>query len=75
MKRRRKTMLIDSHAHLDDEAFNEDREELMGKFKEAGIEYIVNIAAGLSSIKSSIALAEKYIDKCKKFSAGKLTFD
>ncbi|MGN1331366.1 MAG: TatD family hydrolase [Lachnospiraceae bacterium] len=53
-------MLIDSHAHLDDEAFNEDREELMGKFKEAGIEYIVNIAAGLSSIKSSIALAQKY---------------
>lgn len=53
-------MLIDSHAHLDDRAFNEDREELIQKLKEAGIGYVVNIAASLSSIKSSIELAEKY---------------
>lgn len=52
-------MLIDSHAHLDDEAFNEDREELIQKIREAGIEYVMNIAASLSSIKSSIALAKK----------------
>lgn len=53
-------MLIDSHAHLDDRAFNEDREELIQKLKEAGVGYVVNIAASLSSIKSSIELAEKY---------------
>lgn len=53
-------MLIDSHAHLDDEAFNEDRKELIEKIREEGIEYVMNIAASLSSIQSSIALAEQY---------------
>ncbi|MBQ9989378.1 MAG: TatD family hydrolase [Lachnospiraceae bacterium] len=52
-------MLIDSHAHLDDRAFDEDREELILKLKEAGIEYVVNIAASLSSVKSSLTLAEQ----------------
>lgn len=51
-------MLIDSHVHLDDKAFDADRKELMEKIKEAGVGYVVNIAAGLSSIKTSIALAE-----------------
>ncbi|MGN0307301.1 MAG: TatD family hydrolase [Lachnospiraceae bacterium] len=53
-------MLIDSHAHLDDEAFDEDRDELIREMEGAGIEYVVNIAAGLSSIKTSIELARQY---------------
>lgn len=53
-------MLIDSHAHLDDEAFDKDREELIREMEGAGIEYVVNIAAGLSSIKTSIELARQY---------------
>lgn len=53
-------MLIDSHAHLDDEAFKEDREELILQLKDMGIEFVVNIAASLSSIKTSMALAESH---------------
>ena len=30
-------MLFDSHAHLNDERFDEDREELLLSFKENGI--------------------------------------
>lgn len=53
-------MIFESHAHYDDEAFNEDRDELLGSFPEKGIEYVINIGASLSSTESSIALAEKY---------------
>lgn len=59
MKEKEDDMLIDSHAHLDDRAFDEDREELIKKIKEEGIEYVVNIAASLSSIKTSLALAQR----------------
>lgn len=53
-------MLIDTHAHLDDEAFNEDREELIQQLIDEGIEQVMNIAASLDSIKTSLALAKKY---------------
>ena len=35
-------MIFESHAHYDDEAFNEDRDELLGSFPEKGIEYVIN---------------------------------
>ena len=53
-------MIFESHAHYDDEAFNEDRDELLGSFPERGIEYVINIGASLSSTSNSLALAEKY---------------
>ena len=53
-------MIIDSHAHLDDSAFNEDREELIEKLKDQGISYVMNISAGLASARTSLALAKKY---------------
>ena len=30
-------MIFDTHAHYDDEAFDEDREQLLAAFKENGI--------------------------------------
>ena len=30
-------MIIDTHAHYDDEQFDEDREEILGKMQDAGI--------------------------------------
>ena len=30
-------MIFDTHAHYDDEAFDEDREVLIGRFEELGI--------------------------------------
>ena len=42
-------MIIDTHIHLDDEAFDVDREELISSFKDAGIEKVVNIGANLKT--------------------------
>ena len=38
-------MIFESHAHYDDEAFDEDRETLLASMQENGIEYIVNVGA------------------------------
>ena len=53
-------MIFDTHAHYDDEAFDEDRDALLSAVKDAGVEYIVNIGASMASSQRSIALAEKY---------------
>ena len=52
--------IFESHAHYDDEAFNEDRRELLKELPEKGIEYVVNVGASMESTKSSIALADEY---------------
>ena len=52
--------MIDSHTHMDDGAFDEDREELIQQIKEAGVEYMMNISASLTSIETSMELAKKY---------------
>ena len=53
-------MIFDSHAHYDDEAFDSDRAQLLGSMNENGLGYIVNIAASMESIKTTITLTEQY---------------
>ncbi len=53
-------MIFESHAHYDDEAFNEDRDELIAHMKKGGIGQIVNVCSDLSSLTTTIDLAEKY---------------
>lgn len=53
-------MIFETHAHYDDEAFDEDRDTLLSSMQENGIEYIVNVGASLKSTAASIALAQKY---------------
>lgn len=53
-------MIFDTHAHYDDEAFDEDRKELLLHMKENGIGTIVNIGAGIESCKKTLALTEEY---------------
>lgn len=53
-------MIFESHAHYDDEAFDTDREEILDQCQREGIEYIVNVSASLKTVKSTLALAEKY---------------
>jgi TatD DNase family protein len=53
-------MLFDSHAHLDDERFDEDREALIEGLPGRGISYVLNAGADMDSSKRAIALAEKY---------------
>ena len=53
-------MYFDSHAHYDDERFDEDRESLIESLREKGVDFIVNAAADMKSCHTSLALAEKY---------------
>ena len=53
-------MLFDSHAHLDDERFDGDREALIESLPERGISYVLNAGADLASSGRAVRLAEKY---------------
>lgn len=53
-------MIFETHAHYDDEAFNEDREQLLAGMQQNGIEYIINVGASLESTKNTIELMKKY---------------
>lgn len=53
-------MIFETHAHYDDERFNEDREELLCSMKEKGIHPIINVGASIESTKATIELANKY---------------
>lgn len=53
-------MIFESHAHYDDEAFNEDRDSILSSMKEHGIGYIVNISSSLETIHSTIRLTQEY---------------
>ncbi|MEG1284446.1 MAG: TatD family hydrolase [Romboutsia sp.] len=53
-------MLFDSHAHLNDEKFDEDREALINSLKEKKVKLIVNPGADIESSISSIELSKKY---------------
>lgn len=53
-------MIIDTHAHYDDEAFDEDRDQLIRGFAENGIEMVVNVGAGIETSKRTLELVEQY---------------
>lgn len=53
-------MIFESHAHYDDEAFDTDREQLLESFAEHGIGCVVNVAASLDSVKTTMELMRKY---------------
>ena len=53
-------MLFDTHAHLNDPAFDEDRAELLATFRDAGVGMVMNVGCCLASSKDCIALAERY---------------
>ncbi len=52
--------LFDTHAHLDAEAFAEDREQVIARALEAGVDKLVNIGFNRETIPTTIALAEAY---------------
>ena len=53
-------MYFDTHAHYDDDRFDDDRDILLGSMNDAGIALIMNAASSLSSAKFSLELAEKH---------------
>ncbi len=53
-------MLFDSHAHMTDRKFDDDREEVIQRAFDSGIEYIMNPGADFESSVEAIKLAEAY---------------
>jgi TatD DNase family protein len=53
-------MIFDTHAHYDDEAFADDREEILNGLLAKQVETVVNIGASILSSKESIELTKKY---------------
>lgn len=54
------TGIFDSHAHYDDDAFAEDRAEVLGSLPEKGVCGVVNVGCDVASSKVCISLAEQY---------------
>lgn len=52
--------IIDTHCHLDEEAFKDDVDTVVAAAQEAGIRVIVTIGTDAASSRRSIALAERF---------------
>jgi TatD DNase family protein len=53
-------MLIDSHAHLEMDAFDNDREAVIQRAQEQGVNGIVTVGLNLEDSRKAVALAERY---------------
>jgi len=53
-------MYFDTHAHLDDKAFDEDRASLIASFAEAGVSRVLNASCSLSSSYDTVKLCKEY---------------
>lgn len=54
------SMIIDTHAHYDDHAFDQDRKELLSGLLERSVANIINASAAARTIPKVLALAEYY---------------
>lgn len=52
--------IFDTHAHYDDEDFNEDREELIAGLKDNGVFKVCNIGASMQTSRDTVLLTKKY---------------
>ncbi|WP_099190964.1 TatD family hydrolase [Tepidibacter mesophilus] len=53
-------MLFDTHSHLTDNRFNEDREEVIKKIRESGVELLLNPGADIPSSLKAVELSKKH---------------
>lgn len=53
-------MLFDSHAHYNDERFNEDRDEILSQMNENNVGLILNSCSSLDEVKDIFAICEKH---------------
>jgi TatD DNase family protein len=52
--------LVDVHCHLDDSRFDEDRDEVLGRFRDKGGEVIVTSGVNKKTNRAALELAERY---------------
>lgn len=55
-------LLPDTHAHLGDEAFAEDRDEVMRRASQAGVRRVLAVGSDLQSSRAALACASRYED-------------
>lgn len=53
-------MLFDTHAHLDDERFDEDRDSIIAQCRQDGVDLILNAGSNMETSVRAVALAGKY---------------
>ena len=53
-------MLFDTHAHMDDEAFNADREQLLSNLPGQGLGLVMNPGCSLASSRNASILSQQY---------------
>ncbi len=54
------TGIFDTHAHYDDERFDEDRDTVLGGLSEHGVSLVVDPACDLKSCEATLELSSKY---------------
>ena len=52
--------MFDTHAHMDDRAFRNDRDALLAGLAEKGVRLVMNPGCSLESSRNAVALAERY---------------
>ncbi len=52
--------LFDSHCHLDDQKFDDDRHELIQSLPAQGLAYCLTVGSNISSSENSLQLAQQY---------------
>jgi len=53
-------VLIDTHTHLDDARFDGDRDAVIARAREAGVETLITIGCDLASSRAAVSLADRY---------------
>src|SRR5690349_4032223 len=53
-------MLIDTHTHLDDARYEPDREAMLARAREAGVDTMITIGCDLVTSRSAVSLADRY---------------
>lgn len=53
-------MIYETHAHYDDKAYDEDRDDVLRRIEESGVGRIVNVAASMKSCLTTLELTRQY---------------
>lgn len=53
-------VIFDTHAHYDDEAYEEDREDILKLIRQEGVGLVTDVGATIASTKKAVALSEQY---------------
>jgi TatD DNase family protein len=53
-------MLIDTHTHLDDPRYDSDRDAMIRRAREAGIEAMITIGCDLATSRAAVAMTDRY---------------